>query len=136
VLKDICETINVYQLDPALFHKALDAISGRHMIDNVTLEDKMISCMGVVKTWNLAQDQRSIAALEIHCRLEALANYLAAGGAHGFRHNGLRGSEMLDPGIVTCAAIEPVIVISAQVTFEASSFDRRLLAIVETAGSV
>jgi hypothetical protein len=59
VLNDICETINVYQPDPALFHKALDGITNRQMTKNLTLEDKMISCMEIVNTLNLVKEGQS-----------------------------------------------------------------------------
>ncbi|MDB5700990.1 MAG: hypothetical protein JWL66_1189 [Sphingomonadales bacterium] len=136
VLSDICETIDVFHLDPALFRKALEAITNRQITGHLSLEDKMVSCIEIVNTWKLAEQERAIAALAIHFRLEASANYLAAGGVHGFRHKDRWGLDMLDQGIVTCAAIEPLIEKPNRITFEGSSFEQRLLAIVETLGSV
>jgi hypothetical protein len=135
-LTDICETINRYELDPAIFRKALEAVTQGQHSGLFSLEEKMRSCMDVVQASVLPENKKSIAALAIHFRLEALANFLAAGGAQGFRHKGILGSDMLDPVIVTCAAKEPIIGVSDQVTFEASSFEQRLLAIVKTVGSV
>jgi hypothetical protein len=135
MLTDIREAINVYRLDPSLFRKTLEEIANRHISGNLSLEEKMICCMEVANTSNMGEENKSIVALSIHFRLEALANYLASGGASGFRHKGLLGSDMLDPGIVTCAALEPLIQVSGQVTFEAASFEQRLLAIVKTVGS-
>lgn len=126
----------MYHLDPALFRKALEAVTNRQMINCLSLEEKMATCLDIANTTSLPDEKKSNLALVIHFRLEALANYLAAGGAHGFRHKGLLGSDMLDPGVVTCAAIEPIIEEGDQITFEPLGFEQRLLGIVKTAGSV
>lgn len=134
-LNDICKTVNVYDLDPDVFRKALETISIRQTTGQNSLEAKMVSCLEVVQGSPLPKNQKSVAALAIHFRLEALANFLKAGGARGFRHKALFGSDMLDSAIVTCAALEPIIKASDQVTFEQTSFEQRLFAIVKTVGS-
>lgn len=130
-MTEICKTINAHKLDPVIFRKALEAVTRSRPTGRFSLEEKMRSCLEVVQASSLPESKKSITALAIHFRLEALATFLAAGGAQGFRHKGIHGSDRLDPSIVICAAIEPIIGGSDQVTFDISGFEQRLLTIVE-----
>jgi hypothetical protein len=124
---------NKTKVDPELIGEVLKAVDGLAPEDR-DFEGTTITIIRLVSELGLPERERMDLSLAINFRMMALARLMEKGGGRGWTFPGGEGCTYLHEELIRAAAEEPMILVNDEVTFDADSFHRRLLALAEMHG--
>ena len=124
------DQINRYRLDSELLMGALEAIADLDPEDRKSFEGRAIAIIRFVHEQNIADDERTDAAMSINSRLMALAKLdVPAFPVWRIVAEGKDDPDLLHEDVVQCAAEEPLVRDGEDLSFDGARFTNRLAGI-------
>jgi hypothetical protein len=124
---------NRAKVDPQLMEQVLEAVDALPP-EHRDFEGMTIEIVKLVSELGLPERERTKLSLAINFRLMALGRLTKSGGGRGWTFPAGKGCTYLHEELIRAAAEEPMILVDDDVSFDADSFHRRLLALAEPHG--